>query len=280
MGFFFRGKFPLLMCVGFYVLVIFWFLNNSSKWMNLLTFSLFILCVCVLLGCFARFPALLNTLMSTYQSPDTLVDFNLFSWGKGFMSSDFLFSFVSLLSCKMLNFCFSPPSSLNCPKTLQPFAALLSFPFPRTYVFNHMPYAWSPFPVVCILMSQDIFLLFTACKKNHPLPVEGSRLTNWTMLPAVLFSLPCFSGHEATWEGGAGPERKRPAQLWCAFILFTVHLKSSSPGDSDSGEPACNAGDPSLIPGSGRFPWRSAWQPTPFMPGESHGPRGLEGYRP
>ena len=40
-----------------------------------------------------------------------------------------------------------------------------------------------------------------------------------------------------------------------------------------------NAGDirgAGSIPGSGRFPWRSKWQPTPvFLPGESHGQRSL-----
>ena len=38
---------------------------------------------------------------------------------------------------------------------------------------------------------------------------------------------------------------------------------------------AVNAGDIRVvcsIPGSGRFPWRRAWQPTPvFLPGKSHG---------
>ena len=34
-------------------------------------------------------------------------------------------------------------------------------------------------------------------------------------------------------------------------------------------------------PGSGRFPWRRKWQPTPiFLPGESHGRRSLVGYSP
>ena len=38
---------------------------------------------------------------------------------------------------------------------------------------------------------------------------------------------------------------------------------------------------PGLISGSGRSPWRRAWQPTPvFLPGESHGRRNLVGYRP
>ena len=45
-----------------------------------------------------------------------------------------------------------------------------------------------------------------------------------------------------------------------------------------------NAGDIrdiGSIPGSGRFPWRRAWQPTPvFLPGESHGQRSLVGYSP
>ena len=40
-----------------------------------------------------------------------------------------------------------------------------------------------------------------------------------------------------------------------------------------------NAGDVGSIPGSGRSPWRRAWQPTlVFLPRESHGLRGLVGY--
>ena len=37
--------------------------------------------------------------------------------------------------------------------------------------------------------------------------------------------------------------------------------------------------DVGSIPGSGRFPWRRAWQLTPvFLPEESHGQRSLVGY--
>ena len=44
----------------------------------------------------------------------------------------------------------------------------------------------------------------------------------------------------------------------------------SFPGSLDGKKSA--AGDPSSIPGMGRFPWRRDWQPTPvFLPGESHG---------
>ena len=53
------------------------------------------------------------------------------------------------------------------------------------------------------------------------------------------------------------------------------------PGGSEGEESACNAGDLGLIPGSGRYPWRRKWQPTPvLLPGESHGHRGLVDYSP
>ena len=39
--------------------------------------------------------------------------------------------------------------------------------------------------------------------------------------------------------------------------------------------------DTGLILGSGKIPWRGAWQPTPVsLPGESHGQRSLMGYSP
>ena len=47
---------------------------------------------------------------------------------------------------------------------------------------------------------------------------------------------------------------------------------------TDSKESACNAGDPDLIPGSGRPPWRREWLPTPaFLPGKFR-QRSLVGY--
>ena len=46
--------------------------------------------------------------------------------------------------------------------------------------------------------------------------------------------------------------------------------------------PPANAGDlrdMGTIPGSGRFPWKSVWQPTPvFLPEEARGQRSLRGY--
>ena len=52
------------------------------------------------------------------------------------------------------------------------------------------------------------------------------------------------------------------------------------PGGASGKETACNAEDirdVGLIPGSRRFPWSRAWQPTPvFLPGEwTEEPGGL-----
>ena len=47
-------------------------------------------------------------------------------------------------------------------------------------------------------------------------------------------------------------------------------MLSGFPGGSISKESTRNKGDSGSILGSGRFPWRRAWQPTPvFVPGES-----------
>ena len=58
-------------------------------------------------------------------------------------------------------------------------------------------------------------------------------------------------------------------------------LKRDSLGAQHGKESACNAGDSGSIPGSERFPWTRAWQPTTvLLPGVSHGQRSLEGYSP
>ena len=60
--------------------------------------------------------------------------------------------------------------------------------------------------------------------------------------------------------------------------LSTTHI---SLGGSDDKASAYNEGDPSSIPGSGRFPWRRKWQSTPvFLPRKSHGQRSLVAYSP
>ena len=51
------------------------------------------------------------------------------------------------------------------------------------------------------------------------------------------------------------------------------------PGGSEDKESVSNVGNPGSIPGSGRFPWRREWLPTPvFLLGEFYGQRSLVGY--
>ena len=62
----------------------------------------------------------------------------------------------------------------------------------------------------------------------------------------------------------------RDLDIWSKHRTVYWHVLIGSYGCSDSKESACNAGDPGLIPGLGRFPWRREWPPTPiFLPGES-----------
>ena len=63
--------------------------------------------------------------------------------------------------------------------------------------------------------------------------------------------------------------------------LLMKHL--GFPSGSDGKEPACNAGDPGLIPGLGRSPGERNGnpQPTPvFLPREFHRQRSLAGCNP
>ena len=61
------------------------------------------------------------------------------------------------------------------------------------------------------------------------------------------------------------------------FIHFGLVLQLSGfPGGSDSKESACNAGDMCLIPELGRS--SVGENGYPFLPGEFHGRKRLEGY--
>ena len=77
--------------------------------------------------------------------------------------------------------------------------------------------------------------------------------------------------------------------LWIANLqintLFTVMLLKSQYFRTicgwDGKESVCNAGDLGSAPGSGGFPWRREWLPTPvFLPGEFRGQRNLVVYSP
>ena len=78
--------------------------------------------------------------------------------------------------------------------------------------------------------------------------------------------------------------RHSHAPFWATLSLLVEDSPGDHgtfPGGSDSKDSTCNVGDLGSIPGSGRFPWKGEWQPTPgLLPGESHGQRNLAGYSP
>ena len=87
-----------------------------------------------------------------------------------------------------------------------------------------------------------------------------------------------YSCLENPMDGGAWQatvHRVTKSQARLSHFIFFLGFPCGSDGD----EFACNAGNLSLIPGLGRFPWRREWLPTPvFLPGKSHGQRSLVGY--
>ena len=81
--------------------------------------------------------------------------------------------------------------------------------------------------------------------------------------------------------------------LFNSFVFILENLENMGkyteymgfPHSSVGQESACNAGDPNLIPGSGRSPGEGNSSthsiPTPvFLPRESHGQRSLAGFSP
>ena len=65
------------------------------------------------------------------------------------------------------------------------------------------------------------------------------------------------------------------------YIYSTLYKNRSFPGGSNGKESACNAGDMSLIPGSGRSPGEGNGHPHQYFCLENlHGQRSLAGYGP
>ena len=62
-------------------------------------------------------------------------------------------------------------------------------------------------------------------------------------------------------------------------LLFITLFRTLFPGSSNGKESACNSGDLSSIPGSGRSPGEGHGTPV-FLPGKFHGQRSLVGYSP
>ena len=74
---------------------------------------------------------------------------------------------------------------------------------------------------------------------------------------------------------------RKSRHLKLRYLAFFCVGEGGFPGSSAGKESVCNAGDPSLIPGFGKIPWRRAWRPTAgFFPGEGPRTKGLVGCSP
>ena len=139
-------------------------------------------------------------------------------------------------------------------------------------------------PVPCWTVSSFPHRILLTCGcSNMPQGITG--------LQAGAFSAPGFTGQYcfpvSVASGVAmGLEVCSGDELFpCRAIKFSqLNLSDFTrgfPGGSDGKESTCNVGDPGLIPGSRRFPWRRKWQPTPeFLSGEFHGQGRLSHYSP
>ena len=98
------------------------------------------------------------------------------------------------------------------------------------------------------------------------MPQSNWKCSYWFIIKIII---QCFS-------------KRNPLFFWIKiswFFFFNAGCQNF-PG-SPMEDSACKAGDPGSIPGSGRFPWRRKWLPTPvFLAGEFHGQRSLAGYSP
>ena len=75
---------------------------------------------------------------------------------------------------------------------------------------------------------------------------------------------------------------QRSPELFCwRWNPGVGKLRDLLSGGSDSKESTCQYRRPRFNPWVGKIPWRGKWQPAPvFLPGKSHGQRGLAGYSP
>ena len=80
---------------------------------------------------------------------------------------------------------------------------------------------------------------------------------------------------------GQGTKSPHIAQCGKKYIGGKERKKKEKPGASDSERIHLQGRRPGFDPWVRKIPWRRAWQPTPvFLPGESHGQRGLAGGSP
>ena len=108
------------------------------------------------------------------------------------------------------------------------------------------------------------------CDETRTSAAPGTQTCPEMLLMVILAKLECI--YTVTVPGGHGHTF---SSFMPFFIIVLIFHLSCFPGGSDSKEPGCNAGDPSLVPESGRSPgeglpthssilvWRISWTEEP-----------------
>ena len=117
----------------------------------------------------------------------------------------------------------------------------------------------------CASFSPAFLMMYSAYKLNK----EGDNIQPWCT-PFPIWSqsvVPCPVLTVAFW----------PAYRFLGWEILVSSIKSfliGSPGGSDRKEPACSAGDPGSIPGSGRSPGKGKSNPLQYSCLENSTDRG------
>ena len=116
------------------------------------------------------------------------------------------------------------------------------------------------------------------CSSPTPGTCSNSCTSRWWCHPTISFSVVPFSSSLPSFPASGSFLMIQFSYFGSHFFFFLIMIRVILVAQLIK-ESACNAGDPDLIPGSGKFPWRRKWQPIPvFLPGKSHGQRSLAGY--
>ena len=111
-------------------------------------------------------------------------------------------------------------------------------------------------------------------------PYSGPRTTcNHIKLCCHLKTDSVTSGPVVSLWRNSSPYLRPSSAIFQQQPIISIRFHLVFPGGSDIKESACDAGNPSSIPGSGRSPGEGNGCPLQ-LPGEFRGLRGLTGYRP
>ena len=127
----------------------------------------------------------------------------------------------------------------------------------------------------CISWEHTANILILMALTSYQKPNRGQRC--WPSVTQLPETPPSLQNHNL--------QKKSPhVPKFLVKNNFPSPVNEQGPPSWLSGkESACSAADTGngFDPWVGQVPWRRAWRPAPvFLPGESHGQRGLAGYTP